>query len=57
MKEHQQNNILAATYRKQDESSNEIGSTRTENNSGLRTEPSEPWQYQTANLSKILRNM
>lgn len=37
-RERQQNNRLAATYRKQDESSNEAGSTQTESNSGLRTE-------------------
>lgn len=36
MKEHRQNNILAATYRKQDESSNETVNTQRENISGLR---------------------
>lgn len=56
MKEHQQNNILAATYRKQDETNNESGSTETENNSGLRTETFRTLAISEANLDKILRN-
>lgn len=55
MKEHQQNNILAATYRKQDETNNETGSTETENNSGLRTEAFRTLAISEANWDKILR--
>lgn len=56
MKKHQQNNILAATYGKQDETNNETGSTETENNSGLRTETFRALATSEANLDKILRN-